>query len=803
MWRSKVFLAILLLIVSSGYADWQIETIDGLPWFTSGFDCITDPDGIIHGTFYDSYDQDLYYVQIIDGSWIYQKIAWEENAGEISAICLDAEANVHILYSHEHGVYHDLYYLQSDNGTFSSDLIHRSTSRILSCDLVVSSTGTPHVVFEQERESQKVFYSSLVNNSWVSSQVIGDGRTVRIDLNNQEIPVICLRTAGYGRISIFKKNANQWIETELTDSYWVSGKIGFEIDPFNRVHITYYNRQAGTLNYAWKDEPSPAFTSITIGTPYEETSSHTLSLSAYNRTQIVFFENNVFKIFHESSPGTYTTDVISTVYSTDSLEICSPGEIDEVINLVVFDGSNECFLMGEEASPQWSFTPIQHRMKMGAINKCVLDSEDFMHLLYSDSITGTIKYARQTSTGWLVKTLIGASMAPGELFDLAIDQFDTIHLCYIRSDDSTLWYGTLDDDPPVLNLIHPAEMFKWDCNIEIDQLNNPHIYTVNSSTNKLIEFSQNTSYWTVMNLSGQLDSPTSPSVVFDAGNNRHVSYFNHQLFYRKNLLPPVSIASVTGNTRHQIAINSNDRLGITFNNGSELSLATWTGNFWRFRTVTTNAYEPAEHALWIDDDDIPHLAVKKLENKALHFTWLSDDEQWIDVIVDNTGNTGFAPTLIKGQDRNYRLAYSNGKLKYAVQDLFPSPTPTPVPTSTPPANEGSGCTINLSRTWLTAGDLFHCGVTAYNNYSLLYEEIPLFFIFEIGGSFYFAPGFSDFEHYTVTLGPFQFQYIGVFSFDWPDGAGTYSDARIYAAMTTADYTSLWGTMDVKTFGWGH
>jgi len=133
-----------------------------------------------------------------------------------------------------------------------------------------------------------------------------------------------------------------------------------------------------------------------------------------------------------------------------------------------------------------------------------------------------------------------------------------------------------------------------------------------------------------------------------------------------------------------------------------------------------------------------------------------------------------------------------------------APTPTPTPTATPeiPCDD-IGCTIDMPSDYFRGGDPFYLNVHLCNTDSVEYD-VPLFVILDVAGALFFAPSFGSFDKYDVVLPPNQQTMQMVLpEFDWPGGVGTASGINIYAGMTNAQMTQLFGDMDSFTFGWGN
>ncbi|MCD4652537.1 right-handed parallel beta-helix repeat-containing protein, partial [bacterium] len=83
----------------------------------------------------------------------------------------------------------------------------------------------------------------------------------------------------------------------------------------------------------------------------------------------------------------------------------------------------------------------------------------------------------------------------------------------------------------------------------------------------------------------------------------------------------------------------------------------------------------------------------------------------------------------------------------------------------------------------TVGDEFFCYVYICNPSEDTYTDIPLFVILDVYGAMFFAPGFTDFDNYTVDIETGETKTEVIPHFFWPDIDGTVTDIIWYAAMT--------------------
>ncbi len=129
------------------------------------------------------------------------------------------------------------------------------------------------------------------------------------------------------------------------------------------------------------------------------------------------------------------------------------------------------------------------------------------------------------------------------------------------------------------------------------------------------------------------------------------------------------------------------------------------------------------------------------------------------------------------------------------------PTPTPSPEPTPACTE-IGAAIRMPSNYYRAGDPCYCEVYVCNPTDQHFADTALFVVLDVYGSYFFAPDFSSFDHYTLYFGPGT-QIISVLPlFIWPDHAGSASGILFHCGMTDPEYSELIGGIDTFSFGWG-
>jgi hypothetical protein len=149
----------------------------------------------------------------------------------------------------------------------------------------------------------------------------------------------------------------------------------------------------------------------------------------------------------------------------------------------------------------------------------------------------------------------------------------------------------------------------------------------------------------------------------------------------------------------------------------------------------------------------------------------------------------------------------------ATPTLPPEDTPTPTPTEdpahtpAPPTATPSGCDItgvkiNMPSDFYQPGDTCYCDAIVCNAEGMTLSGYPLFVILDVFGAYYFAPGFSSYDSYTMDFPAGESSVMVLPEFTWPPGAGTVNGVIWYGALATPDISDIFGNLGTFTFGWG-
>jgi len=99
------------------------------------------------------------------------------------------------------------------------------------------------------------------------------------------------------------------------------------------------------------------------------------------------------------------------------------------------------------------------------------------------------------------------------------------------------------------------------------------------------------------------------------------------------------------------------------------------------------------------------------------------------------------------------------------------------------------------------GDTVNCIAYVNNQSSSELAKHHLFVILDLNGALFFAPSFSQYDHYTQTFLPGISDVTVLDEFKWPAGVGAMNGVIWYCAILNPDSTRIVGEISVYDFGW--
>jgi len=109
--------------------------------------------------------------------------------------------------------------------------------------------------------------------------------------------------------------------------------------------------------------------------------------------------------------------------------------------------------------------------------------------------------------------------------------------------------------------------------------------------------------------------------------------------------------------------------------------------------------------------------------------------------------------------------------------------------------------ISMPSSNFTPGDICSCDVTVTNFQDVTIQGYPLFVILGVWGTYFFAPGFGEFDYYTHNFPAGKTTIQVLPEFTWPSGVGSADSIIWYTALTNPEMTLLVSNLGLFEFGW--
>ncbi len=257
-----------------------------------------------------------------------------------------------------------------------------------------------------------------------------------------------------------------------------------------------------------------------------------------------------------------------------------------------------------------------------------LDSNDIPYIAYiEDYCWDYITFTYWTGSSWEWEDFTGDSWV--EFVSLAIDSYDTPHLCYVSNtaypNDHKLkyakWNGPYDWD---ITTIDTGADFAW-TSIAIDSNNKPHISYFKGDTygdNGALKYAKYTgSSWSkeIVASTNDHDIGRDTSIAIDSNDKPHISYVEYKynaqgdLEYHyvkhayKNSNWDTEIIDTNSGGQTSMAIDGTD-IYVTYTSSGNLRYAVKQGASWTKETVDSQGNIGVYSSIDLDSNKIPHIS---------------------------------------------------------------------------------------------------------------------------------------------------------------------------------------------------
>ncbi|MEC8106154.1 MAG: putative Ig domain-containing protein, partial [Candidatus Thermoplasmatota archaeon] len=288
-----------------------------------------------------------------------------------------------------------------------------------------------------------------------------------------EYSSIAIDSYGFKHISYFDDTnddlkyatdqTGSWVTTSVDATWHSVGKYSsIAIDSNDGVHISYYDDTNSNLKYA------TCSSACSIASNWDTVTAHAMSfrdvgwftsiaIDSNDAIHISYFDNQADNLNYATCSSGCTTgsnwsqvsvDTPGNVGSQSSIAIDS----NDAIHISYTDGTNgrlkyATCSSGCTAEGNWSKVWVDTASNVGSWNSIAIDSNDVVHISYHDTTNGDLKYATCSSSclvhqnNW-DKVYVDSTGVVGRYTSIAIDSNDAVHISYHDTTNRDLKYAT-------------------------------------------------------------------------------------------------------------------------------------------------------------------------------------------------------------------------------------------------------------------------------------------------------------------------------------------------------------------------
>jgi hypothetical protein len=396
----------------------------------------------------------------------------------------------------------------------------------------------------------------------------------------------------------------------------------------------------------------------------------------------------MFLLVAQTAPLTVTNDVNTTMLTSET------------------NGEDSFSVSARNGSSWSSMTNIDYQDDIGYHSSLAIDSNDHLHVTYSDDTNGNLEYMTHDGSSWSTPISPDSSgnISRYSSSSLAIDSNDHLHVTYSDDTNGNLEYLTHDGsswstpvslDSRDYDAIQPS--------LAIDSNDNLHVTYGTFPEENAFEINleymtyDGSSWSTPISLDRRSGVGSQSSLAIDSNDNLHVTYrdypnasLEYMTYDGSSWSTPISLDSNSDADDYilapSLAIDSDDRLHVTYYDrlSASLEYVTYDGSSWS-TPLTLDTQNCLQSSLAIDSNDHLHVTYhcdrgrKTLEyishdgsswstRTSIHNSAHNDAGYHPSLAIDSNDNL-HVTFMQSRQDRN--LAYSTTKLdldRDGVQD---------------------------------------------------------------------------------------------------------------------------------------
>jgi hypothetical protein len=202
---------------------------------------------------------EIYYKKSVDGgsSWTQKRLTWNSGISQNSAIAVDKNDNIHIVWHDYTPGYYALFYKKSTNGgaSWTTKRLTWTSSSALEPAIATDSNNNIHIIWRSDPSGNyEIFYKMSTNGgtSWKTKRLTWSSENsyspvIAADWTNN-VHVAWMEERSGNREIFYKRSTDGGVSWEHKRLTWTSGESSWPdiaMDPNNKIHVVYYDNTVG------------------------------------------------------------------------------------------------------------------------------------------------------------------------------------------------------------------------------------------------------------------------------------------------------------------------------------------------------------------------------------------------------------------------------------------------------------------------------------------------------------------------------------------------------------------------------
>ena len=401
-----------------GWVTTIVDSAGDVGWYSS---IAVDHNNKIHIAYYDSTNADLKYATNASGSWVISVIDSTGDVGKYSSIGVDSNNRVHIAYHDATNV--DLKYATNASGNWVAGILESYNTSGNYSSLTVDSNNKVHISY-RGNVAGDLKYMTNSSGSWVATTVEttrGDYTYIAVDSNNTAY-IVYYDSTNY-KLKYATNISGSWIASAVENAGNLPSSPAIALDSSNKAHISYLDTNTSgncVLDYA--NNVSGLWVISTLESAANPVADTSIAVDANGKMHISYLYSYQYR---------------------------HPILLDWEVNYGLKYATNASGLWVKSIIDDGSFT--------SAPTSIDIDSNNRVHISYYKNIRYPVDhrlmYATNASGSWVVSTIESSTaQSVGNYSSIAVDNNDNIHLAYSSTTNGPIKYAT---KPRVPGLPHP------------------------------------------------------------------------------------------------------------------------------------------------------------------------------------------------------------------------------------------------------------------------------------------------------------------------------------------------------------